>query len=502
MSQDPKVQFFASPYTDIFVQVQLRGSSTTQIHKGVVPAKVLLSRRMKVPAPGSATPILDMQDLACDTAHAVIDFFYTRQYDCIKPRDVTRNSSKGYELKVSLQVIEAARMLELPALVYLAQRECARLCQELDLLNLVAILGKLDFDYTNFPEIKHHIAYHLENVLASPHSQFTTDLLSRATTNSITDMLVRKLVMTAREGHKSETKAKPLPKNGFPGVIFREPRPQPPFEADVIAKPEMPKTSQELQTKQFQLLLKKMQPDDKGKGRDDSEQAKYSLKVPLPTTPQQDSCLAKGQEDADSGPSRLREGPNSFLNPSSGVETVPSARKESNAPQRGGSSSKLAQVLSSHNTSWNNMIDDRMKVIEANMGAKMEAKRSEPTLIETERKGATINPKPHPTTTPGPSNPTELGNSIANSVAKNVITKMKDFIVVETNSAIDWELPKSVAERCETPESERQDSTPVDSDSDGVLVQSEPQPTVTSSSTGSGSSTNPMGLFLAFDRRY
>lgn len=43
--------------------------------------------------------------------------------------------------------------------------------------------------------------------------------------------------------------------------------------------------------------------------------------------------------------------------------------------------------------------------------------------------------------------------------------------VAETTSAVDWELPKLVAEKFEKPESERQDPTPVDSDSEGVLVE-------------------------------
>ncbi|KAJ0157089.1 Alpha-cuprenene synthase COP6 [Fusarium oxysporum f. sp. albedinis] len=70
--------------------------------------------------------------------------------------------------------------------------------------------------------------------------------------------------------------------------------------------------------------------------------------------------------------------------------------------------------------------------------------------------------------------------------------------VAETTSAVDWELPKLVAEKFEKPESERQDSTPVDSDSEGVLVELEPQPNMTPSPTASDNSA--MRRFLAFDR--
>ncbi|KAH7158500.1 hypothetical protein DER46DRAFT_508166 [Fusarium sp. MPI-SDFR-AT-0072] len=415
MSQDPTVQFVTSPYADIFVQVLLKGKSITRIHKGVVPANVLSSRSTQEPAPKSATPILDMQDLGSDTAHVVIHFFYTKQYDCIKPTGVSSDSAKSYELKVSLQVIEAAKKMELPALVDLAKRQCARLCKELDLLNLIAILGKLNFNYTNFPEIQQHIAYHLEKVLANPRSQSATDLLSRATTNSITGILVRKLVMMARKEQTSEAKAKPEPENEFPGVLICESRPHPHFEASVIAKPELSQLSHELRTKQFQKILKKLQSDDKGKGRDDSEPAEKASKVPPPTASHQDHRRANGQEEAHSGPSRLREGPSPFLNPSSGLGTVPNARKKSNAPQRGSSLSKPANRL-----------------------------------------------------------------------------------VAESNSAVDWGLHDFVAEKFEKPKNERQESTPFDSDSEGVLVESEFHPSMTPSPTASDNSA--MRRFLAFDR--
>ncbi|EWZ96010.1 hypothetical protein FOWG_03515 [Fusarium oxysporum f. sp. lycopersici MN25] len=488
MSQDPTVQFVKSPYAGIFVQVLLKGKSITRIHKGVVPANVLSSRSTQEPAPKSATPILDMQDLGSDTAHVVIHFFYTKQYDCIKPTGASSDSAKGYELKVSLQVIEAATKMELPALVSLAKSECARLCKELDLLNLVAILGKLSLDYTKFPEIQHHIAYHLEKVLANPRSQSATDLLSRATTNSITDMLVRKLVMTARKEQTSEAKAKPRPEDEVPGVLICESRSQPPFQDSVTAKPQLSQLSQlshEHRTKQSQKTLKKLQSDDKGKGRDDSEPAEKASETSPPTTSNQDSRLAKGQEEADSGPSRLRDRPSPFSNSFSGVGTVPSAVKKSGAPQRGGSLSKPAEVVSTFHPSWNRIMDERLKIIEA----KMEVKRSESTRIDSESRGVIVNSEPHPTMTPSPSNPTGLENSIA---------KIKDFIVVETTSAVDWELPKLVAEKFENPESERQDSTPVDSDGEGVLVELEPQPTMTPSPTASDNSA--MRRFLAFDR--
>ncbi|KAL9563603.1 hypothetical protein ACKAV7_012271 [Fusarium commune] len=486
MSQDPTVQFVTSPYADIFVQVLLKGKSITRIHKGVVPANVLSSRSTQEPAPKSATPILDMQDLGSDTAHVVIHFFYTKQYDCIKPTGVSSDSAKSYELKVSLQVIEAAKKMELPVLVDLAKRQCARLCKELDLLNLIAILGKLNFNYTNFPEIQQHIAYHLEKVLANPRSQSATDLLSRATTNSITDILVRKLVMMARKEQTSEAKAKPEPENEFPGVLICESRPHPHFEASVIAKPELSQLSHELRTKQFQKILKKLQSDDKGKGRDDSEPAEKASKVPPPTASHQDHRRANGQEEAHSGPSRLREGPSPFSNPSSGLGTVPNARKKSNAPQRGSSLSKpAAEVVSTFHPSWNGIMDERLKVIEA----KMEAKRSESTRIDSESGGVIVNSEPHPTMTPSPSNPTGLENSIA---------KMKDFLVAESNSAVDWGLHDFVAEKFEKPKNERQESTPVDSDSEGVLVESEPHPSMTPSPTASDNSA--MRRFLALDR--
>uniref|UniRef100_A0A0D2Y5U5 Uncharacterized protein n=1 Tax=Fusarium oxysporum (strain Fo5176) TaxID=660025 RepID=A0A0D2Y5U5_FUSOF len=286
MSQDPTVQFVKSPYAGIFVQVLLKGKSITRIHKGVVPANVLSSRSTQEPAPKSATPILDMQDLGSDTAHVVIHFFYTKQYDCIKPTGVSSDSAKGYELKVSLQVIEAATKMELPALT--------------------------------------------------------------------------------------------------------------------------------------QKTLKKLQSDDKGKGRDDSEPAEKASEISPPTTSNQDSRLAKGQEEADSGPSRLRDRPSPFSNSFSGVGTVPSAVKKSGAPQRGGSLSKPAnrspaEVVSTFHPGWNRIMDERLKIIEA----KMEVKRSESTRTDSESGGVIVSSEPHPTMTPSPSNPTGLENSIA---------KMKDFI--------------------------------------------------------------------------
>ncbi|PNP74813.1 hypothetical protein FNYG_11950 [Fusarium nygamai] len=392
MFQDLPAQFITSPYADTFVKVLLKGKSITWIHRGVIPGHVLSSHNSTEElASKSASPILDMQNIGNDTAHVIIHFFYTKQYNCIKPLGISDDSARGYELRVSLQVIEAARKMTLLALVDLAKRQCARVCQEMDLLNLVAILGKMNIDYKNFPELTQHITIHLEQVLTNPHSEFASNLLSQATSNSITDILVRKLVMVAQDKRTSEPKARPRPGNEVRGMPPSPSRPQPFSQDSVTAKLESSKLLYQRRTQQPQEVVKNIQRDDKGKGRDVSKPPEQASKAPLPTASQQEPRLTKAQEVAQSGPSRKARPP-----------------------------------------------------------------------------------------TPG------LGGCIAS---------MKDFVVAEKSSAVDWEVPKSEAEQSQKSES----STLVDSDDDAVLVDSETQPTVTPSPTGSGN-TNRMNLFYAYDR--
>ncbi|CVL04745.1 uncharacterized protein FMAN_12841 [Fusarium mangiferae] len=307
MSPDLPAQFITSPYADSFVKVLLKGKSITWIHRGVVPDNVLSNKSTHELGPKSASPILDMQNIGNDIAHVILHYFYTKQYDCIKPSGTSADIAKGYELRVSLQVIEAARKKQLFTLVDLAKEQCARLCHEMDLLNLVAILGKMNIDYDNFPELTKHIAFHLEKVLANPHSQFASDLLHRATSNSITDMLIRKLVMVARDEPKSEPKAKPKPENEARDLPVC---PSTSYTSTVergTAKPEWQRFPYKRRTQDLQQLLNSPQPNDKGKGRD------VPKSTPAIPVSHFESRGAKGQKEAQSGPSRKANPPTTKL---------------------------------------------------------------------------------------------------------------------------------------------------------------------------------------------
>ncbi|KAF5620073.1 hypothetical protein F52700_11393 [Fusarium sp. NRRL 52700] len=293
-------KFITSPYANNFVKVLLKGNSVTWIHKRVIPGHVLSSKSTQEPASKSAEWIMDMQDIGNDTAHVIIHYFYTKQYHCIKPSGVSGDTAQSYELGVSLQVIKAARKMLLPALVDLANGECARICHEMDLLNLVAVLGKMDIDFKNFPELTQHVAFHLEKVLAHPHSPFASNILSRATPNDITEMLIRKLVMIARDEPTSEPKVKPRTKNearGIPIHPWRHPHASPNFASSL---PEF---------LQGTGMLENPQPYDKGKRRGVSKPAEHASNVPETKITHDEFRGAKGQEEARSGPSRVRDCP-------------------------------------------------------------------------------------------------------------------------------------------------------------------------------------------------
>ncbi|KAF5585279.1 hypothetical protein FPCIR_8359 [Fusarium pseudocircinatum] len=410
MFQDLPAQFITSPYADIFIKVLLKGRSIIWIHRGVVPVHILSKNVTEELGPKSASPILDMQDIGNDTAHVIIHFFYTKQYNCIKPWGLSGDTAKGYELRVSLQVIEAARKLKLQALVDLAKRQCARVCREMDLLNLVAILGKMNIDTKNFPELAQHISLHLEKVLADPHSEVASNLLSRTNSNSITDILVRKLVMSARG--KPTGEPKPEPGNKTQDIPTRT---QLPSQDSVTAKPESLQSPDQRRTQQPQEVPKNPQQDDKEKGRAVSDPATYVWKLREKTVPHHESCATNGQEETQSWPSRVRGWPCPFSPP---CGECADAEKKANPP------------------------------------------------------------------TP------ELAGCIAS---------MKDFVVAEKSSAVDWEVPKFETEKSEKSESERTESTIVDSDDEGVLVESETQPNTTPNLEDSRNTTR-MNLFYAYDR--
>lgn len=266
-----------------------------------------------------------MQNIGNDTAHVILHYFYSKRYDCITPSGTSGDVSKGYELRVSLQVIEAARKMQLFTLVDLAKEQCARLCHEMDLLNLVAILGKMNIDFDNFPELTKHIAFHLEKVLANPHSQFALDLLIRATSNSITDMLIRKLVLVAQDEPTTEPKAKPRPENEARNLPVC---PSKDYNS-TVETPEWSPFTYERRTQHLQKPRKNPQPDDKGKGRDVSRSAENSSKIPGIKVSHHEPRGAKGQKEAQSGPSRVRGWPCPFSPPCGGCAD---AERKANPP--------------------------------------------------------------------------------------------------------------------------------------------------------------------------
>ncbi|KAF5675429.1 hypothetical protein FCIRC_7413 [Fusarium circinatum] len=304
MSDSP-AQFTASPYANNFFKVLLKGKSITWVHKGVVPDHVPSNKSTQDPAYSSATPIVDMQDIGYDTAHVIINFFYTKQYKYIKPSGIYGDTEKGYELKVSLQVIEAAGKMKLPDLVDLAKRKCARVCHEMNLLNLICILGKMNIDYNNVPELTQHITLQLERVLAFPHSPLASTILSRATSNSITDILLRKLLMMARAEPKSEPKAKPTPGNearGMPNFLSTQQHTPWSF----ATAPEPANLPFHLRTQQPHKVPENPQPDYKGKGRDVSKPEEHAFETSATSVFDCDSGGAKGREEARAGPSKVR----------------------------------------------------------------------------------------------------------------------------------------------------------------------------------------------------
>ncbi|KAF4416318.1 hypothetical protein FACUT_12679 [Fusarium acutatum] len=246
----------------------------------------------------------------------------------------------------------------------------------MDLLNLVAILGKMNFDFKDFPELTQHIAFHLEKVLTDPHSQFSSSLLSQATSNSITDMLVRKLVMIARDKPTSEPKAKPRPGNETRGTPPCPSRPQPPSQDSVTAKPE---------PSQF---------PHRGKGRDASKPAEHASKVPEITVSHHESRGAKGEEEAQSGPSRVRGWPCPFSPPCGGCAD---AQKKANppTPKLGSSIVKMKDIVVAAKSS---AADWEVPKFEAEQSQKPESS----TLVDSDDEGVLVDSETQPITTPSP----------------------------------------------------------------------------------------------------
>ncbi|KAH7240876.1 uncharacterized protein BKA55DRAFT_518397 [Fusarium redolens] len=400
MSKEPTVQFDKSPYVGSFVQILLKGNSITRVHKGVVPANLLSSRSKEVThaiAPTSTTPILDMQAIAIDTAHVVIHFFYTKQYDCMKPKDISGHLAKGYELRVTLQVFEAATNMELPCLVALAKAESLRLCNDLDLLNLLAILGKHSFSYKSFPELEQYIASQLEKVITSPCSTFATGLLSRDTPNSITDMLVRRLVTMARVDQGREAKAKPGPEHEPSNMIKVGTKEQ--SSQNHIARGIWHKDTPTTQQKAVEEFLF----PTAHRSLKVRKSVDETFKIPSLTVSLQGSRLGQAQEKADSGPSRLTDRPNLFQIFPRGFETVPDAEKKSNPTDLGSSFSKLKDSLANRSVAETHSAIHREinRVVTKTLG-KPEDERRESTCIDSNSGGVDFDLEPHPTMTPSP----------------------------------------------------------------------------------------------------
>ncbi|KAF4495661.1 hypothetical protein FAGAP_8215 [Fusarium agapanthi] len=400
MSQDLPAQFTTSPYANNFFKVLLKGKSITWIHRGVVPGHVLSSKSTQDPAYNSATPTVDMQDIGNDTAHVIINFFYTKQYKYIKPLGIYGDTEKGYELKVSLQVIEAAGKMKLPDLVDLAKRQCARICHEMDLLNLIAILGKMNIDYKNVPELTQHIAFQLEKVLANPHSPFASSILSRATSNSITDMLVRKLLMIARVEPTSEPKAKPAPENEARGMPNCPSRPQHASPNSATAKPELSKFPLQRRTQQPQKGPKNLQPDHKGKGRDMSKPGEHASKVSATSGSHHESRGAKGQEEARSGSSKVRGWRSPFSPPCGGCADA-EKKAYPPTPELGSSIATMKDFIVTEKSS---AADWEVPKSEAEQSQKSESS----TLVDSDDEGVLVNSETQPTVTTSPADPRDI----------------------------------------------------------------------------------------------
>ncbi|KAF5589870.1 hypothetical protein FPANT_6203 [Fusarium pseudoanthophilum] len=394
MSQNLPAHFITSPYADTFAKVLLKGNSITWVHRGVIPGHVLSSETTEELGSKKPSPILDMQNIGNDTAHVIIHFFYTKQYNCIKPWGIYGDTAKGYELKVSHSVIEAARKMKLPALADLAKRQYMRVCREMDFFNLVAISGKMYIDTKNFPELEQHISLHLEKVLSDPYSEVASDFLSQTTSNSITDILVRKLLMNARDKLVSETKAKAEPGNGTQDIPTRT---KPPSQNAVTAEPEPSPFTWQRRTQQPQEEVpKNPQPDDKGKGRAVSKPETYVWKLREQTIPHHESRAANGKEGAQSGPSRVRGWPCPFSPPCGGCAD---AEKKANppTPELTGCIASMKDFVAVEKSS---AVDWEVPKSETEKSEKSESERTESTVVDSDDEGVLVESEARTTTTP------------------------------------------------------------------------------------------------------
>ncbi|KAF5968315.1 hypothetical protein FCOIX_11475 [Fusarium coicis] len=393
MSQDLPAQFITSPYVDTLVKVLLKGNSITWIHRGVIPVHVLyMNNSAEYLESKSFPPIVDMQNIGNDTAHVIIHFFYTKKYNCIKPLGSSGDTAKAYELRVSLQVIEAARKMRLPVLVDMAKRHCAHVFHDMDILNLVSILGKTNVDTKHFPELAQHISLHLEKVLSDPHSQVASNLLSRTTSNSITDILVRKLVMNARGKPTGESKAKPGPGNERRDIPTTK---NPPSQDSVTEKPESPQFPQQCRTQQPQEVLKTPQPDDAGMGRAVSNPATYVMELHEKTIPHPASRAANRQEEAQSGPSRVRDWPCPFSPPCGG----PADPEKKANPPTPGLTGCMASAMAFLALEKSSAIDWVVPKPEAKKSEKSESEWTESTVVDSDDEGVLVESESQPTTT-------------------------------------------------------------------------------------------------------
>ncbi|KAF5622150.1 uncharacterized protein FTJAE_11011 [Fusarium tjaetaba] len=375
MSQSLPAHFITSPYADTFVKVLLKGNTITWVHRGVIPGHALSSEITEELGSKSPSPILDMQNIGNDTAHVIIHFFYTKQYNCIKPWGICGDTAKGYELKVSNSVIEAARKMRLPALADLAKRHYMRVCREMDFLDLVATLGKMNIDTKKFPELAQHVSLHLEKVLSDPYSEGASDFLSQTTSNSITDILVRKLLINARDKLASEPKAKAEPGNETQDIPTRT---KPPSQDAVTAEPEPAPFPWQRRTQQPQEAPKNPQPDDKGKGPAVSKPETYVWKLREKTIPHHESRAANGQEGAQSGPSRVRAhcGPSPEL------------------------ASRIASMKNFVAVERSSAVDWEVPKSETEKSERSESEQAESTVVDSDDEGVLVESETLPTTKP------------------------------------------------------------------------------------------------------
>ncbi|RBQ77494.1 hypothetical protein FVER14953_10172 [Fusarium verticillioides] len=394
MSQDLPAQFITSPYADTFVKVLLKGNSITWIHRGVIPVHVLyMNNRAEVVGSKSASPIVDMQNIGNDTAHVIIHFFYTKKYNCVKPSGLSGDAAKAYELRLSLQVIEAARKMKLPALVDLAKKDCARFYHEMDFFNLVAILGKMNVDTKHFPELAQYISLHIEKVLSDPHSQLASNLLSRNTSNSITEMIFRKLVLKARGKPTGEPKGRPEPGNETRDIPMGT---QLPSHDSMPEMPEPSQFTQQRRSQKYQEVLKTPQPDDKGKGRAVSNPTTYVSKLHEKTVPHHESRAANRQEEAQSRPSRVRDWPCPF-SPPCGGSADPEKKANPPTPGLAGCIASMKDFVAVEKSS---AVDWEVPKSETEKSEKSESERTECTVVDSDDEGVLVESETQATTTP------------------------------------------------------------------------------------------------------